>query len=216
MFYDTVFHSLSLDYFDAPVVWLSCQNNVTGRADIEEQTFYSLYEMASNMNRELVNKVFSFHTFSSDMNSKLNKDLRRFIPLYGMQGIHLSSKNFVLAKRNSVFENGSDNVENFLHGVFFVHSKVNMNKLFKMYNYDEVKAKGETLLELLNHLHDIGPTQLQSIHKLTAEDIAKLNETTLRDLEDIGVIVDDNTMDMMIKIAIRLGTCLYHPIMIVF
>ena len=199
-----------LDYFDAPVVWLSCQNNVTGRVHIEEQTFYRLYEMASNMARGVVNKVFNFHTFSSDMNGKLSKDLRKFIPLQGMQGIHLSSKYLVLAKRNSLFTNRSENVENFLHGVSFVHSKVKLTKVFEMYDFDELKVKSNTLLRLFSDFHDISASQLQMIHGLTAMSIAKLNETTIGDLEVIGVSVHESTMDIIIKIAIRIGIFLHY------
>ena len=190
-----------------PVVWLSCQNNVTGREDIEEQSFYSLYEMASNIDRMLLNKVFNFDIFLSNMNRKLSKDLRQFSPLYGMQGIHLSSKALVLAMRNSVFPDKSENVKNFLHGVIFVHTKVKMNKVFEMYNYDKSKAKDQVFLDLLSDLHDVSTSQLQWIHNLTIMNIAKLNETTLDDLEDIGVSVYDNTMHMLIKIAVRIGEC---------
>ena len=191
-----------------PVVWLSCQNNVTGRERIEEQSFHSLYEVASNMDRIQVNKVFNFGSFSSNMDRKLNKDLRKFTPLYGMQGIHLSSKFLVLAMRNSAFTNKSENVKNFLRGVLFVHTTVNMKKIFEMYNYDKFEAKDKTLLELLNEIHDVSVSRLQSIHNLTIMNIAKLNETTLVNLEDIGVDGHENTMHMLIKIAIRIGECL--------
>ena len=181
---------------------------MTGRERIEEQSFHSLYEVASNMDRIQVNKVFNFGSFSSNMDRKLNKDLRKFTPLYGMQGIHLSSKFLVLAMRNSAFTNKSENVKNFLRGVLFVHTTVNMKKIFEMYNYDKFEAKDKTLLELLNEIHDVSVSRLQSIHNLTIMNIAKLNETTLVNLEDIGVDGHENTMHMLIKIAIRIGECL--------
>ena len=193
-----------------PTVWLSCvSRNITGRSDIEDQSFYDLYEMASGLSRELVNKAFNFSTLSSSMERALKKDISRYLPLHALQGIHMSPKHIVLSRRNGHFENEKENLDNFLQGVRYVHHNVEMKKVYKMYELDRDAALNKTLLSIVNDIHDLDQTQLQLIHGLNASELSLLNKTTLKDLQDVGVDIDDNTIEILIKIVVRIGKSYY-------
>ena len=161
--------------------------------------------MASGLSRDTVNKAFNFSTMSSSMNRALKKDLSRFQPLHALQGIHMSPKHIVLSRRDSNFDNEKENLDNFLQGVRYVHHNVEMKKVYKMYELDRDAALNKTLLSIVNDIHDLDQTQLQLIHGLNASELSFLNKTTLKDLQDIGVDIDDNTIEVLIKIVVRIG-----------
>ena len=195
-----------IEFFDVPTVWLSCvSRNITGRSDIEDQSFYDLYEMASELPRDLVNKAFNFSTLSSSMERALKKDISRYLPLHALQGIHMSPKHIVLSRRNGHFENEKENVDNFFQGVRYIHQNVEMKKVYKMYELHKVATLNKTLVSIVNDIHDLNETQLQYIHGLNASELSLLNETALKDLQDIGVEIDENTIEVLIKVALRIG-----------
>ena len=193
-----------------PTVWLSCvSRNITGRSDIEDQSYYDLYEMASGFSRDTVNKAFDFSTLSSSMDRALKKDLSRYQPLHALQGIHMSSKHIVLSRRDGNFDNEKENLDNFLQGVRYVHHNVEMKKVYKMYELDRDAALNKTLLSIVNDIHDLDQAQLQLIHGLNASELSLLNKTTLKDLEDVGVDIDVNNIEVLIKIVVRIGKSYY-------
>ena len=189
-----------------PTVWLSCfSRNITGRGDIENQSYYDLYEMASGLSRDTVSKAFNFSYLSSSMDRALKKDLSRYQPLHALQGIHMSPKHIVLSRRDSNFDKEKENLDNFLQGVHYIHHNVEMKKVYKMYELDRDAALNKTLLSIVNDIHDLDQTQLQLIHGLNASELSLLNKTTLKDLQDVGVDIDDNTIEILIKIVVRIG-----------
>ena len=161
--------------------------------------------MASGLPREVVSKVFNFVTSSSAMERALNKDLPRYLPLYGMQGIHMSPRHLVLSRRDDNFDNEKANVDNFLEGVRYIHQYVEMNKVYNMYELGKVAALNKTIMSIVNEIHDLSGTQLQLIYGLNASQLWLLTETSLQDLQDIGVKVDGSTIEVLIKIVLRLG-----------
>ena len=189
-----------------PTVWLSCvSRNITGRGDIEDQSYYDLYEMASGLSRDTVNKAFNFSYLSSSMDRALKKDLSRYQPLHALQGIHMSPKHIVLSRRDSNFDNEKENLDNFLQGVRYIHHNVEMKKVYEMYELHRDAARNKTLLSIVNDIHDLDQAQLQLIYGLNASELSLLNKTTLKDLEDIGVDIDNNTIEVLIKIVVRIG-----------
>ena len=161
--------------------------------------------MASGLSRDTVNKAFNFSTLSSSMDRALKKDLSRYQPLHALQGIHMSPKYIVLSRRDSNFDKEKENLDNFLQGVHYIHHNVEMKKVYKMYELDRDAALNKTLLSIANDIHDLDQTQLQLIHGLNASELSFLNKTTLKDLQDIGVDIDDNTIEVLIKIVVRIG-----------
>ena len=197
---------LLAESFFVPTVWISCvSKNITGKSDIEDQSFHDLYEMASGLSREIVSKVFNFVTSLSNMDRALNKDLPRYLPLYGMQGIHMSPKHIVLSRREDNFDNEKANVDNFLEGVMYIHHSVEMSKVYNMYELDKVAALNKTIVSIVNEIHDLSGSQLQLIHGLNASELLLLTETSLQDLQDIGVEIDASTIEVLINIALRIG-----------
>ena len=195
---------LIAEKFRLPIVYLSYLSGVIGKSAVEDQTLFDIYQQASGGDFEFVNKTFNFGSASVHIRSKLWKTLGRFSPLYGMQGQHMSAEYTVQSLIQDKFD-ASLSIENFLTGVGYVHRKVLVRNVFEMYERNVSDAVNDTLLELVNEFHDLTPAQLASIHRLSDGDLSLLTNVTIRDLQNVGVSVEGTTMEVLIRLAIRIG-----------
>jgi len=199
-----VYFCLISEYFHLPVVYLSYLSGVIGKTAVEDQNSYDIYRLASGgADFVFVSKTFNFGG-SSLLRDQLWKNLKKFIPLYGLQGEHMSAMYTVQSLVHDNYDASSSN-ESFLAGVGYIHRVVLVRNVFEMYEANISKAVNQTLLQLVNLFHDLTPSQLASVHKLSENELSLLGNVTIGDLQDVGVMVEGTTIEVLIRLAIRIG-----------
>ena len=160
--------------------------------------------MSSNLSRAQIDQVFNISSNSNLMRMLLYKVLPSFFALNGIQGIHMSPYYIVSNEIKGNFDGVSMN-QNYIDGVSYIHKRVELKKVFLMYKSNRMDSLANPIIQLMIDLHSISSKQLKNLYTLSDREIDKLQNVSLQLLVDVGIDIDSNTIESLIKIAIEIG-----------
>jgi hypothetical protein len=205
--------TVNYDNFNIPAIWLSYKNSIIGYSKVYGQSLYELYQLASGQSVQVIDGLWSITTAGQKgiMQTKMFKQGNNFPPIAGDQVAHLSS-NFLV--QNALIKNFNQTltVQNFIEGVTFIHTEVVMSDFRKMYEISSARMMTMNLVALTEETSSATSEQLAQIHSLTPTQAARLNGVTVQDIANLGVSIDVTTMELLVKLAVRIDYFKYPSI----
>ena len=169
-------------------------------------TLYQLYQRASgNMPSSQLNQLFGWSSATpASLGQPVWKSLNQFVVMRGNQGLHLSAAFLVQAVLKSDYQS-SKITTNYLKGVKFIQENILVRDALKMYKTNVPAIQSDNLFAISEKFQGVSVSQLTTMHTMNTTEVNQATITTLKNLQDIGLSVEGNTMQTLFKLAFRYG-----------